>query len=233
MIISGLEKTTLIDYPGKIAATIFTYGCNFRCGFCHNPDLVIGKKEDRPIITEEEILTFLKKRKGILEGVCITGGEPTIHKDLPTFINKIKKIGLNVKLDSNGTNPEMLKELIENNLIDYIAMDIKNSLSEYNLTTNTSVDTGKIKESIKIILSSGLHYEFRTTLLPRLHNKTALDEIGRLLKGAKKYTLQGFRPGITISKSFETEKIFSKEDLIELKMVLKKYVKDIEVIDNL
>ncbi len=152
MIIGGLQKLTLIDYPGKVAATVFTVGCNFFCDYCHNPDLVLVKKTDQfPFMSEEEFFWWLEKKIGLLEGVCITGGEPTIHKDLPQFIKKIKDLGFSVKLDTNGTNPEMLEDLIKNNLLDYIAMDIKGPQEKYPKFSNLKLDLEKIKTSVELV----------------------------------------------------------------------------------
>ena len=149
MKISGLQKLTLLDYPGKMACTVFTYGCNFRCPFCHNAMLVTEENSDS--ISEDEFFTFLKKRQGILDGVCISGGEPTLQKDLAEFIGKIKAMGYAVKLDTNGSKPEVLRNLIEENLLDYVAMDIKNSPAKYSLTCGCEVDIALIKESVSII----------------------------------------------------------------------------------
>ena len=146
MIIKGLEKQTVLDYPGKLACTIFMFGCNFRCGFCHNPELIID--DGRPEIKQDEVLDFLEKRRGFLDGVCITGGEPTLNNDLPDFISKIKSMGLSVKLDTNGTNPEMLEDLIKKDLVDYIAMDIKAPLESYDKIANVNVNKENIQRSV-------------------------------------------------------------------------------------
>ncbi|MBU1146080.1 anaerobic ribonucleoside-triphosphate reductase activating protein [Patescibacteria group bacterium] len=198
MLIGGLQKLTLIDYPGKIACTVFTVGCNFRCHFCHNPELIDPKKVKLSEIIEEKIFfDFLKSRRGLLDGVCITGGEPTLYPDLPEFIKKIKEFGFLVKLDTNGTNPEILEALVAEKLIDYIAMDIKNSLQKdlYEKTTGGVVDFDKIKKSIEIIMKSGLEYEFRTTIVPGLHNEEDILSLADFIRGAKKYYLQQFRSG--------------------------------------
>lgn len=190
MKISGLQKLTLLDYPGKMACTVFTYGCNFRCGFCHNALLVTEENSDN--ISEDEFFAFLKKRQGILEGVCISGGEPTLQKDLPEFIGKIKDMGYCVKLDTNGTNPEVLKSLIDKSLIDYVAMDIKNSPEKYSLTCCCDVNIDTIKESVSIIIESGIDHEFRTTTVKELHTAEDFSSIARWLKGDSKYFLQHF-----------------------------------------
>lgn len=199
MIIKGLQKTTLIDFPEKIACTIFTFGCNFRCPYCHNPELVIedGTKE----IPQEEILKFLEERKDFFEGVCITGGEPTIHEDLPGLLEKIKKLGLAVKLDTNGTNPGVVEQLIKNKIVDYIAMDIKAPLKKYEQVVRAEVDLEKIKRSIDLIKNSGVEYEFRMTVPPETLDESDFLEIGKCLNGSKKFYLQRFRGIKTLDKS--------------------------------
>ena len=196
MLIGGFQKLTLIDYPGKVATTVFTVGCNFRCPFCHNPELVIPERElvkqFKPI--EKEFFTFLGKRKGKLDGVCITGGEPTLYPDLPEFIRRIKAMGFLVKLDSNGTNPKMLRKLFKEKLVDFTAMDIKNRPEKYAETTGTdAVDMDTIRESIALIRKSGMPYEFRTTVVPGLHEEKDFDGVVDLIDGATSYYLQEFR----------------------------------------
>ena len=193
-VIKGIQKTTLVDYPGKIAATIFTSGCNFRCVFCHNPTLV-NNDSDLPNIDENELLEYLGGRTHLLEGICISGGEPTLHKDLPDFIRKIKAFGYAVKLDTNGTNPEMLEFLLQENLLDYIAMDIKGPLELYSRIVNTEVDTEKISRSIDLIRGSNIPHEFRTTVLPAFLDKQEFSSIAGLLNGANCYYLQQFHAG--------------------------------------
>lgn len=194
MKIYGLTKLTLLDYPGLCACTIFTGGCNFRCPYCHNASIVLNN--DIQEITEEEILTFLDKRKKLLDGVCVSGGEPTINSDLPKFIKKIKDKGYKVKLDTNGTNPKMLKNLIDKNLVDYVAMDIKNSLNKYAKTIDVkNYDITPIKESAEILLNGNLPYEFRTTVVKELHNENSFKDIAKWLKGGKAYFLQNFVDG--------------------------------------
>ena len=191
MIIRGLQKTTLLDYPGCVAATVFLGGCNFRCPFCHNMNLVLG--EDAAEYRSEEVFDFLKKRKGILDGVCVTGGEPTLYSDINPFIKQIKEMGYKVKLDTNGTKPEVIEELLYNNLLDYIAMDIKGSADKYKDCCGVNdCDMSKIKESIGIIMDSGIDYEFRTTLVKELHDEQTFTKGCELIKGAKKYYLQPF-----------------------------------------
>ncbi len=231
MKISGLQKTTLIDYPKKIACIIFLYGCNFRCGFCHNPELVLHKPEAE--YSEKEILEFLKKRKGQLEGVCITGGEPLLDLDLD-FLKKIKELGYLIKIDTNGSFPEKLKEIINNKLVDYIAMDIKSSKEKYEKIVNAKIDLNKIEESIKII-SLLEDYEFRTTIIEGIHNLEEIKKIAIWLnevtkKKPKKFCLQGFKnQGKFISEDFKNKKDTSKEFLEELKKEIENYFEEVEV----
>ena len=188
MKISGLQKVSLVDYDGQIAATIFTSGCNFACPFCHNSGLVKGTEPEIPVI---EVVEYLTKRKTVLTAVCISGGEPTLHKDLPDLISKIKELGYLVKLDTNGTNLPMLKYLIENNLIDYVAMDIKNSPNKYGLTAGVNTPIN-IEETINYIMNCGIDYEFRTTIIKNYHTSKDIEEIAQTISGAKKYYLQQF-----------------------------------------
>ena len=192
MIISGLQKLTLLDYPGKVACTVFTHGCNFKCPFCHNASLVTQAAENT--ISEDEFFTFLQKRKGILEGVCITGGEPTLQKDLPEFMKKIKQMGYSVKLDTNGYNPEVLQSILTEDLADYIAMDIKNSAESYQLTAGKeNLDTDKIRKSIELIKNSGKDYEFRTTVVYPYHTPESLLGCAEMIGKDRKYFLQQFK----------------------------------------
>lgn len=192
MIFNGFQKLTLLDYPGKVACTLFTAGCNLRCPFCHNASLVTHI-ENTQTYSEEEILDFLEKRQGLLEGVCITGGEPLLQEGIGDFIKRVKKLGYSVKLDTNGCFPERLMELAENNLIDYVAMDIKNCKEKYALTVGISdFDTGKIEKSIEILLSGKVGYEFRTTVVNELHTAEDIEKLAVWIKGADKYFLQSF-----------------------------------------
>lgn len=192
MRILGMEKMSLVDFDGKIAATLFTGGCNFLCPFCHNSPLVLDHKS-QPEISEDEILAYLSKRIGLLEGVCVSGGEPTLNKDLPAFIEKIKNIGYKVKLDTNGTNPNMLKSLFRDGLIDYCAMDIKNDRDHYaSIIGFEEYDTSKVNESVEFLINSNFDYEFRTTLINEVHGYYNMRAIGKWISGAKKYFLQKF-----------------------------------------
>lgn len=192
MKICGFQKMTTLDFPGKIACTVFTGGCNFRCPFCHNA-LLVTDIDENAVFSEDEILTYLYKRKGILDGVCITGGEPLIQKDITEFIEKVKETGMLVKLDTNGSNPKKLKELVENGLVDYVAMDIKNSKAKYPLTVDIpDYDISKIEESVEFLLSGAVDYEFRTTVVHEFHTADDISDIAKWISGAKRYFLQGF-----------------------------------------
>ena len=193
MIIHGLEKLSLVDYDGVVASTIFTGGCNFRCGFCHNSLLVLSHNT-LPVIHEEEVLSYLEKRKGILEGVCVSGGEPTLQKDLPAFLLKLKNLGYLVKLDTNGTNPTLVKQLFNDKLVDYFAMDIKNNLEDYaKIIGFDTFDTKNVEKTVEFFMTENVDYEFRTTLIKEFHSKNNVVLIGQWLKGAKKYFLQKFK----------------------------------------
>jgi len=188
MQIAGLQKTSLIDYPNKISTVVFTQGCNFRCGFCHNKELVTFDKTTDQFL-EKDVLAFLKKRQNIIEAVVITGGEPTLQKDLISFISKIKKIGFYIKLDTNGSNPSIIKKLLKLKLLDYIAMDIKAPFSSYQKLTNSKINISKIKNSISLIIKSDIDYEFRTTMMP-FFTIDDIKEISMIIKGAEKFYLQ-------------------------------------------
>jgi len=223
MLIGGLQKLTLVDFPGKVAATVFTIGCNFLCSFCHNPELVDPLlMKSQPVISESEIFEFLKKRKGDLEGVCVSGGEPTLHKDLAEFLSKIKNLGFSVKLDTNGSHPEMLEKLIKKKFVDYIAMDIKAPLEKYEEITVVA-DLEKIKKSVDLIKNSGIDYEFRTTVVPRFHKKEDLLDIAEWLKGSGKYFLQQFYPTKTLDFELEKEKGYSLQELADFCETVKPY----------
>ncbi len=229
MILGGLQKLTLIDYPGKIAATVFTVGCNFYCPFCHNPELVDAAKiKKQPRISEEDFFKFLSDRQKTLEGVCITGGEPTLHPDLPDFIGKINNLGFSVKLDTNGANPAALEKLLADNLVDFVAMDIKAPLEKYKQVAGKNVSLKNIRRSVELTRQAP-DYEFRTTVLPALHSQKDILKIGRWLQGAKKYCLQQFRPGKTLDQAFEKEKSFDADKLAELRSLLKNFFDKVEI----
>ena len=224
MQICGLQKTTLLDYPGKVAATIFFPGCNFRCPFCHNMNLVEGGP-GLPVFEPEEILSFLKKREGILEGVCLTGGEPTLQPELRSFIEKIKKLDYAVKLDTNGSRPEVVKELVGYGLIDYVAMDIKTSIERCSEVSGIpELDTKPIEETMNYLLGNHVGYEFRTTVVREYHNEKVFDEIGEKLIGCNSYYLQSFVLSDHVRDTSLTA--YNKEELSGFTKQLKKY--DIE-----
>jgi len=188
---AGLQKMTLMDYPQVVSCIIFTQGCNFRCPFCHNSSLVDGVYENE--ITETEILDFLEKRKGLLDGVVISGGEPLLHSEIYSFIKKVKELGFLVKLDTNGSNPDLLKKLVEEKLVDYVAMDIKNSPEEYSLASGTEKFLDKITESKDFLLQNLVDYEFRTTIIKGIHTKDSLLSAAKWISGAKRYFLQNYK----------------------------------------
>lgn len=249
--IGGLQKFTLIDFPGKIACTVFFLGCNFRCPFCHNPELVLPEKFDKNTeISEKDFFDFLKQRKTLLEAVVLCGGEPTIFKDLPTFCARIKKMGFLVKLDTNGSNPDMIKNLIARNLVDYIAMDVKapfgvkvqSSLptgqagklkvksSKYERAVGIKVDLGKIKKSIEMIKNSGVDYEFRTTIVPGIHTKQDIIQIAKEISPAKKYYLQNFRvENETINPKFQNIKPYPEKYILDIKKAVAPFFEICEI----
>lgn len=220
MVIAGFQKLTLIDYPGKLATTVFTVGCSFRCPFCHNPELVLSSKYNVSSIknTEKEFFDFLKSRKNKLDGVCITGGEPTIQPDIVEFIKKIKKMGYAVKLDTNGTRPDVLRKVIREKLVDFIAMDIKNHPGKYNKTTATKGDIERIKLSVEMIRNSGIDYEFRTTVVPGLHTESDFTKIAKWLAGAKAYWLQRYRQSKILDPTLPKRVI--KNNKLDLEQIL-------------
>lgn len=191
MRILGFQKTTLLDYPHKLASTLFLGGCNFRCPFCHNA-LIVTEQAAMPEISLEEVFAHLKKRSGVIEGICITGGEPTLSPELPQLIYSIKELGYSVKLDTNGSNPIMLKKLMVEHAIDYVAMDIKSSPEKYDLTAGCHVNLENINQSIDLLLHSNLPYEFRTTVVKELHTADDFIKIGQWIHGASQYYLQNF-----------------------------------------
>ena len=197
MRIHGLQKMTLLDFPGRVAATVFLGGCDFRCPFCHNFELATG--EAKPVMDDAELLAFLTKRQGLLDGVAITGGEPCLHTSLPELLARIRELGFATKLDTNGYHPAMLAGLIEQNLVDYVAMDIKNSPDKYARTCGVErIDMAPITESIAIIKEAAHDYEFRTTVVAELHEASDFHAMGKLIEGAKHYFLQGFTDRDTV-----------------------------------
>lgn len=223
MIIKGLQKTTLLDFPGKVACTVFTGGCNFRCPFCHNASLVLSPAE-LPDLSEEEFFDFLTKRRGILDGVCITGGEPLLQKDIIPFLERIRALGFGIKLDTNGSFPEKLRQIVDLGLVDYIAMDIKNCREKYDISAGTGSYTDSVFESIEYIMSCGIPYEFRTTVVKELHTSEDILNIAKSIKGANGYFLQTFEDsGELIGSGFSAHDPTTMKEMLEL---VKPYVKN-------
>lgn len=222
MNIQGLQKLTLLDFPGKTACTVFTGGCNLRCPFCHNSPLVINPPKESAY-SEDEIFSFLKKRLGILDGVAITGGEPLLQPDIVDFIVKVRELGYSVKLDTNGTYPDKLKYLVENKLVDYVAMDVKSGETGYPQCVGIGgYKIDKVKESISFLLENKVDYEFRTTVANGLHTKEDIEELGNLIKGAKRHYIQAFKDsGDLIGFGLSS---FSKNELTEMKKIMENYV---------
>ena len=222
MVFGGIERFTLIDYPGKIACMVYTIGCNFRCPYCHNPELVDETTDVH--ISERELYDFLEYRKGMLDGVVITGGEPTIHEDLPRVMREIKDRGFLVKLDSNGTHPAMLRDAIRDHVVDFIAMDIKSPLSAYGATVGRPVDADAIRESIDLLMHSPIDYEFRTTVVKGMLNPENIEQIGREIRGAKTYVLQKFIPTKILNPQFKKKVSYSDEEFKQFQKMLTAYV---------
>ncbi len=219
---SGMQKLSCLDYPGLVACTVFTSGCNFRCPFCHNAPLVIANAPER--IPEEEILSYLQKRQGILEGVAVTGGEPLLHPGLEGFLEKVKAMGYKVKLDTNGSNPAFLKKLVKAGLVDKVAMDIKNGPSAYGFSVGKkSVDLAALEESKNFLLYGSVDYEFRTTVVKGLHTKESLLEAACWIMGAKSWYLQCYEPRDTVL-SPEGLSSFTSEELYALLMAVQHYI---------
>jgi pyruvate formate lyase activating enzyme len=217
MKIGGLQKLTLIDYPGKLAATVFLLGCNFRCSWCYSSEIVLPEKiKKHPSISEKEVISFLEERRDLLEGVVICGGEPTINKDLEKFIKKIKELGFSVKLDTNGSNPKMLEDLIK--VVDYVAMDVKVPKDKYLKVLGIKAEN--IEKSINILKESNIDYEFRTTVVPGILDKDDILKIAKWISGAKKYYLQNFRPEKTLDPKFEKKKPYPDNYLIDIQKAI-------------
>lgn len=222
-IFSGMEKLSLVDYDNHLSCTLFTSLCNFRCSYCHNSSLM----EDQPKLSMDEIIDYLKKRKGVIDAVVVTGGEPTLHKELPDALKTFKDLGYMVKLDTNGTNPLMVKTLVENNLVDYIAVDIKSSFDTLDSLACVKVNKENLKQTIEYLINSNIDYEFRTTLIKEFHDKEDIEKIGELIKGAKRHFLQKFTLRETVLDQSLTE--VDKEDALVYQEILKKYVKEVNL----
>ncbi len=224
MKIAGFQKLTLLDYPSKVACILFTQGCNFKCPYCQNSGLI--GHENEVLIPEEEIFEYLKKRKGVLDGVVVSGGEPTVQKDLAIFIKKVKEMGFLVKLDTNGSNPDLLKKLIDEKLVDYIAMDIKNILMLYKEVAGVSPSVNKLEESINLIKNSGIDHEFRTTIIKNIHDIDKIKKICEYVDGDT-FFLQNFEQSENVcDKKLES---FSTEELIKINKIIKKEFPNVTV----
>lgn len=226
MKIKGIQKLTLLDYPGRLAATVFLGGCNLRCPFCHNASLVVRGGSDE--ISEDELFEFLGSRAGKLSGVCVTGGEPTLNPSLPSFINKIRALGYSVKLDTNGTNPDMLEQLIRDGLIDYVAMDIKSSPERYAAVSGVpGLDISAVERSVRLLLDGKVEYEFRTTVVRELHTFDDIDAIGRWIRGARAYFLQPFKDsGDIIKDGFSS---YSEAEISDLLAIARVYIPNAQI----
>lgn len=230
LLIGGLQKSSLIDYPEKISAVIFIQGCNFRCPYCHNPELIkVNRESETGNGNKKQIIEFLKSRVSKLDAVVITGGEPTLQKDLPEFIGQIKEMGFLIKLDTNGTNPKILQKLLDKKLIDYVAMDIKAPIEKYSDVVKTEINIEDILISIEILKKSDIDYEFRTTIVKSQLSPDDFEKIGSMIKGCEKYYIQRFVPTKTLDKSFLKQTTYSDEEFAPIIKVLKKCVKQVEL----
>lgn len=232
MLISGIQPLTLLDYPDRLACVVFTPGCNFRCGFCHNPEFVLPEriiKLKEHFIPEEYFFSFLEERRGLLDGVVVSGGEPTLAPDLIKTMKKIKALGFLVKLDTNGNRPDVLKKALETGVVDYVAMDVKTSLEEYPRLVGPLVNMENIRASIELLRGGNVEYEFRTTLVKELHTDAVLGAMAGLLHGSKRLYLQTFRPGITLSSTFKNYHPFSPEETNEVALHFQNSVEDVRV----
>jgi pyruvate formate lyase activating enzyme len=219
MDIGGLQKFSLADFPGRIAAIVFCRGCNFRCPYCHNPELVDPQRYATPI-SQMEVFQFLSLRKGQLQGVVVTGGEPTVHADLPDFLSGVRDLGFSIKLDTNGSNPPLLRRILQAGLLDYIAMDIKAPLASYERVAGVAVHTSDIEKSIALIIESGIPHEFRTTYLEPLLSPEDVTGIAELVRGCRLFVLQSFRPSATLDESLHTLPRTPEERVREIQGIL-------------
>lgn len=231
MLIGGIQKLSLVDYPGKTAISLFTIGCNMRCGFCHNRELVVPECFVSSLDLDK-VMNFLKSRKDLVEAVVISGGEPCLHPDLPSFIKQVKKLGYLIKLDTNGTKPEMLKQLLNDRLLDFVAMDIKAPLKNYEKVTNRPIISADIAKSIDLIKNSGLDYEFRTTIVKSLHRVSDFNKLGRLIASggkAKRYALQRFQPAKTLDPAYKNDQTLSETDILTIEKIMHDYADTVVV----
>ena len=221
--IGGVQKLSLVDFPGHVAAALFTVGCNMRCGYCHNPELVLPERA-APSIPSDEIILFLESRVKRLDGVVISGGEPTIHDDLPKLVQRIKRLGYAVKLDTNGTRPSMVRELIDQKLVDFVAMDIKGPMEKYHTIAARPVDLEAVCETISLLVTSGIGHEFRTTVVREQLCVDDFRSIGEMVRGAKRFALQHFRPGVTLAPQFQDASTLTDAEFHQVKRIMEEYV---------
>jgi pyruvate formate lyase activating enzyme len=227
MLISGIQPCTLLDFPKKIACIVFTPGCNFRCGYCHNPEFVLPEQIKcikNNFIDENTFFNFLNKRKGLLDGVVISGGEPTLQGDLIPFMEKIAELGFSIKLDTNGNKPEIIKTILEKNLAQYLAMDIKTSYATYQALVGKLANNNRIQESISLILNSGIPYEFRSTIIKEIHTKKILEHMAYMIRGAARFALQSFRPAHTLDPLFQKFHPYTEAEMLNIKKIFEPYV---------
>ena len=229
MKIAGFMKTTLLDWEGKVACTIYLAGCDFRCPYCHNRDLVL-RPEEVEEINEKYVIGYIEENSDFLDGAVISGGEPLMNKDLAGLIKKLRKLGMKIKIDTNGNHPDELDDLVGAGLVDFVAMDIKCSLNErYNVAADSNVDIERIKRSIRVIMDSGVDYEFRTTVTPIFVKNSDIEDICKAISGAKRYRLHQFRPKNTIDPSLSVLDPYPEEKVLEMAEIAKKYVKDVRI----
>lgn len=229
MNISGLQKISLIDYPEHVACVVFTKGCNLRCPYCHNPELVDPANLEAQEIPVPDLFSFLKSRQGLLDGVCITGGEPTLHGDLRDFIEKTRTMGFRIKLDTNGSRPEILSELIKRELLDYVAMDVKVPLEKYCSEMGFQEDVSSISRSIEILENSSTEHEFRTTVVPGIHSREDMTEIGKMIEGADLFFIQNFRPSKHLRSDMSSLQGFPLAELEQFKKTVEPFVKHVGI----
>lgn len=229
MQVTGIQKLTLLDYPGTVACTVFTAGCNFRCPFCHNAMLVLPEQMETNYLTDGEVFDFLRKRRGVLDGVAVTGGEPLLHRDMPEFLSRIKELGYKIKLDTNGSNPALLREIVEAGLVDRVAMDIKNAPESYAETIGFEhFDLAPVEESKSFLLEGSVDYEFRTTVVRGIHTKESLIGAAKWISGAKEYYLQQFKDSGSLVMG-EGLSAYDEKQMHELAEAVREYVPTVEV----
>lgn len=229
MQVTGIQKLTLLDYPGTVACTVFTAGCNFRCPFCHNAMLVLPEQIEPNYLTDGEVFDFLRKRRGVLDGVAVTGGEPLLHRDMPEFLSRIKELGYKIKLDTNGSNPALLREIVEAGLVDRVAMDIKNAPESYAETIGFECfDIAPVEQSKNFLLEGSVDYEFRTTVVRGIHTKESLIGAAKWISGAKEYYLQQFKDSGSLVMG-EGLSAYDEKQMHELAEAVREYVPTVEV----